>query len=240
MTRGGPGRREPLRGCHELSCFCHAAPRKCHVLSWAHAAASCFSRSSRCLCRSRHALNSGVSGRRSVALPSRSAGGAGGGPLGGYRPLPGFARRFRWRESGPPPGLPRKPRTAIRGLRGRRLQAAASGLRPASPPVRGEGRLRSSVPPFRQRAGRGVPVSRVIARAWVRGRGRAYRGGAARAPDCARETAHAPRPSVPAGGFFAAPSRSPAQKSRKAAPGEPPLSTFILHHTAKCQAHQGT
>ena len=80
MTRVGPGRRRgPLRGCHELSCFCHAALRKCHDVSWAHAAASCFSRASRCLCRSRHALNSGVSGRptktrsptwHSISLPS--------------------------------------------------------------------------------------------------------------------------------------------------------------------------
>ena len=104
----------------------------------------------------------------------------------------------------------------------------------------GGGRCRSCVPPSRQRTGWGVPVSRVIARVCARGRGRAYRGGAARAPDCARETADAPRPSVPAGVFFAAPSHRFLQKRRKAAPGEPPLSTFILHHTAKCQAHPGT
>ena len=36
-------------------------------------------------------------------------------------PLPGFARRFRWRESGPPPGLPRE--------RGRRLRAACGRFR---------------------------------------------------------------------------------------------------------------
>ena len=69
----------------------------------------------------------------------------------------------------------------------------------------------------------GVPFPRAIARACVRGRGRAYRGGAARAPDCARETADAPRPSVPAGVFFAAPSHRFLQKSRKAAPEAAPL-----------------
>ena len=116
----------------------------------------------------------------------------------------------------------------------------ARALRPASPPVRGEGRLRSCVPPSRQSKGRdGVPVSRVIARAWVRGRGRAYRGGAARAPDCARETPDAPRPSVPAGVFFAAPAIAFCRKAERR-PRKPPLSTFILHHTAKCQAHPGT
>ena len=26
MTRGGPGRQGPLRGCHELSCFCRSRP----------------------------------------------------------------------------------------------------------------------------------------------------------------------------------------------------------------------
>ena len=88
----------------------------------------------------------------------------------------------------------------------------------------------------KQRAGRCVPVSRAIARACARGCGRAYRGGAVRAADCARETPDAPRPSVPAGVFFAAPASRFLQKRRKAAPGEPPLSTFILHHTAKCQA----
>ena len=122
-------------------------------------------------------------------------------------------------------GLSRRPTRP--GLRRR-----ASALRPVSPPGRGGSRLRPSVPPSRQRAGRGVPVSRAIARACARGRGRAFRGGAVRARDCPRETAHAPRPSVPAGVFFAAPASRFLQKRRKAAPGEPPLSTFILHHIA--------
>ena len=121
-------------------------------------------------------------------------------------------------------------------MRGRFRRAAGAVLLSGC----GGGRLRSCVPPSRPRAGRGVPVSRVIARACARGRGRAYRGGAARAPDCARETADAPRPSVPAGVFFAAPSRRFLQKSRKAAPGEPPLSTFILHHMGESQARPGT
>ena len=146
-------------------------------------------------------------------------------------PLPGFARRFRWRESGPPPGLPRK--------RGRRLRATASGSRPVSPPVRCGGRSRSSVPPSRQRAGRCVPVSRAIARACARGCGRAYRGGAVRARDCPRETAHAPRPSVPAGVFFAAPAIAFCRNAERR-PRKPPLSTFILHHIEKCQARNET
>ena len=92
-----------------------------------------------------------------------------------------------------------------------------------------------------KRAGRGVPVSRAIARACARGRGRAYRGGAVRARDCPRETAHAPRPSVPAGVFFAAPSQSLSAETPKGGPpGEPPLSTFILSHFASGQALSGT
>ena len=71
----------------------------------------------------------------------------------------------------------------------------------------------------KQRAGRGVPVSRAIARGCARGCGRAYRGGAVRARDCPRETAHAPRPSVPAGVFFAAPSQSLSAETPKGGPG---------------------
>ena len=104
-------------------------------------------------------------------------------------------------------------------MRGRFRRAVGAFLLPGcGEGFGGGGRFRSCVPPSRQRAGRGVPVSRVIARAWARGRGRAYRGGAARAPDCARETPDAPRPSVPAGVFFAAPSHCFLQKRRKAAP----------------------
>ena len=102
------------------------------------------------------------------------------------------------------------------------------------------GQLRSSVPPSGQRAGRGVPVSRAFARARVRGRGRAYRGGAARARDCPRETAGAPRPSVPAGVFFAAPAIAFCRNAERRPPGEPPLSTFILHHPGESQASPGT
>ena len=64
---------------------------------------------------------------------------------------------------------------------------------------------------------RGLCFAR-IARVCVRGCGRAYRGGAVRARDCPRETPDAPRPSVPAGVFFAAPSHRFLQKRRKAAP----------------------
>ena len=116
-------------------------------------------------------------------------------------------RRSRWRASS-------TAETAARTEAGPRIGAGApSGVTVG-------GRSRSCVPPSRQSKGRdrGVPVSRAIARACARGRGRAYRGGAARAPDCARETPDAPRPSVPAGVFFAAPAGRFLQKSRKAAP----------------------
>ena len=134
-------------------------------------------------------------------------------------------RRSRWRTGSTAGATVGGMRCEASGARcvnpagpSRGLRRRARVLGPASPPVRGEGRSRSCVPPSRQWAGRGVPVSRVIARVCVRGRGRAYRGGAARAPDCARETADAPRPSVPAGVFFAAPGRRFLQKRRKAAP----------------------
>ena len=60
------------------------------------------------------------------------------------------------------------------------------------------------------------------------GRAGASCAGAVRAPDCARETADARLPSAPAG-VFCGPSRSPAQKSRKAAPGA--ASLFSFYHT---------
>ena len=73
----------------------------------------------------------------------------------------------------------------------------------------------------------------------LRGRGRAFRGGAVRARDCPRETAHAPRPSVPAGVFFAAPAIAFCRNAERR-PREPPLSTFILSHFASGQALPGT
>ena len=72
---------------------------------------------------------------------------------------------------------------------------------------------------------RRVPFPRV-SRAPLRGRAGASCAGAVRAPDCARETADARLPSAPAG-VFCGPSRSPAQKSRKAAPG----AAFYSHST---------
>ncbi len=99
----------------------------------------------------------------------------------------------------------------------------------------GGGRFRSCVPPFGQRAGRGVPVLRAF-----RGRARAGVGaGAVRAPDCARETAHAPLALAHAGSFFG-PQPVAFRRNAERRPREPPLSTFIIHHTAKCQARPGT
>ena len=74
----------------------------------------------------------------------------------------------------------------------------------------------------------------------VRARGRAYRGGAVRARDCPREAEGAPRPSVPAGVFFAAPSHASAQKRKRAAPETALPSTPILAHFANSQAPKQT
>ncbi len=122
------------------------------------------------------------------------------------------------------------------GMTGGGPRRRARALRPASPPVGGEGWLRSCVPPpSRQRAGRGVPVLRAF-----RVRARAGVGaGAVRAPDCARETAHAPLALAHAGGFFG-PQPVAFCRNDERRPRKPPLSTFILHHTAKCQARTGT
>ena len=122
------------------------------------------------------------------------------------------------------------------------LRRRARALRPASPPGRVGGRSRSFAPPSRQSKGRdGVSLFR----APLRGRARGAAGGCiaaarfARVIARARRHTHFARP-FPPGCFFAAPSRRFLQKRRKAAPGEPPLSTFILHHPAKCQAPSGT
>ena len=92
----------------------------------------------------------------------------------------------------------------------------------------------------KQRAGRVSLFCARFACAGVRGCGWAYRGGAARARDCPRETAGAPRPSVPAGVFFAAPAIAFCRNAERRPPGEPPLSTFILHHPGESQVPQGT
>ena len=117
----------------------------------------------------------------------------------------------------------------------------APALRPAPPPVRG-GRIGFGHRCLLRGKGRD---GRSLFRAPLRGRagggrGRAYRGGAVRARDCPRETAGAPRPSVPAGVFFAAPAIAFCRNAERRPPGEPPLSTFILHHTGESQASSGT
>ena len=77
-----------------------------------------------------------------------------------------------------------------------------------------------------------------IARAPARARGRAFRAGAVRAPDCARETADAPVPSAPAGAFLRPQPLSCAEK-RERRPRKPPLSTPILPHFFSGQARAG-
>ena len=71
----------------------------------------------------------------------------------------------------------------------------------------------------RRRAGRGGPCFARIAWAPARGRGRAYRGGAARAPDCAREAKGAPLPPAPSGPF-----------SRHRNPKRPPDNRLLPPH----------
>ena len=219
----GPGTvgRGPLRNCHEMSCDVMEA--RCGLLLFALLALPLPFAPCPVFERVR---------RRSVTLPSRLAGGVGGGPLGECRPSPGCARRFRWRESGPSPGLPRK-----RGGGG--FGRLAAGLRRQF----GTGIVHSHacLLPGKAKGGTGCPCfARVSRGRGCAGRGRAYRGGAVRAPDCPRETADAPRPSVPAGVFFAAPAIAFCRKAERRPPGEPPLSTFILHHLGESQVHSGT
>ena len=95
--------------------------------------------------------------------------------------------------------------------------------------------------PFRPRRRLGCPqaagpffarVSCVRARA----RRRAFRAGAVRAPDCAREAADAHLPSAPAGAFFG-PSRILRRKA-KGGPGSR-LSAIIIAHFSRTQALVG-
>ena len=167
--------------------------------------------------------------RRSVTLPSRLAGGVGGGPLSVTGLCRGFARRFRWRESGPPPGLPRK-----RGGGGfRRLAggfAAGAGWRSVSV-------MRASS--FGAKGRDGVPVLRafrVCGRAGPRARIAAARF--VRLIARARRHTHLARPFPP--GCFSRPPAVAFCRNAERRPRKPPLSTFILHHIAKCQARTGT
>ena len=226
-----PGRRRgPLRGCHDVSCFCHAALRKCHVLSWAHAAASCFSRSSRCLCRSRHASNSGVSGRRSVALPSRLAGGVGGGPLGVTGLCRASPAASAGAKAGPLPASPASP-----GLRSGACGGGGFRRRPLAC-----GRFRRQ---FGARVGFGHACllpgkgrdGASLFRASSRGRACAGAGGRIAAARLARLIArasrrtHLARPFPP--GCFSRPPAIAFCRNAERRPRKPPLSTFILHHT---------
>ncbi len=232
MTRGGPGRRSGACAA-ETPAEVSWNVMVCHVLSWARPATSCFSRSSRCLWRSRHALNLSSLPSWPVPLfvtpapacPRLRAGkpGSNHGPL---------CRRSRWRTGSTTGACP--PR-----LRGDRLpRSGATGASLAAGFSAGAGRgsvavMRAS---FGAKGGtRGVPVSRAF-----RVRARAGVGaGAVRAPDCARETAHAPLAPAHAGGFFG-PQPVAFCRNAERRPRKPPLSTFIIHHTAKCQAHPGT
>ncbi len=90
-------------------------------------------------------------------------------------------------------------------------RARRRALQPTSPPVRGEGRSRSFVPPWGPGAGRGVPVSRVSCAGACAG-GRAYRGGAVCARDCPCARARGSRPGK---------GRTPPVRSRRGVCGAP-------------------
>ncbi len=93
--------------------------------------------------------------------------------------------------------------------------AAGAGLAAGFAARPGRGSVAVMRASFGAKGGTGVPVLRAF-----RVRARAGVGaGAVRAPDCARETQDAPRPSVPAGVFFAAPSRLLSAETPKGGPG---------------------
>ena len=71
----------------------------------------------------------------------------------------------------------------------------------------------------KQRAGRVSLFCAPFACAGVRGRGRAYRGGAARAPDCPRETARRTSPVRSRRGLFRGPQPSLSAEKPKGGPG---------------------
>ena len=81
-------------------------------------------------------------------------------------------------------------------------------------------------------------------RAPLRGRARGAAGGRiaaarlARLIARARRQTHLARPFPP--GVFSRPPAIAFCRKAERRPRKPPLSTFILHHTAKCQAHTGT
>ena len=115
--------------------------------------------------------------KRPSPRPARGKGS--GGPIRADRALPPVEARASGggRRSCPPPRRQREPRRPARALRS------------ASPPVRGGGRLQSSFLLLRPGAG---SFSARIPRACARARRRAFRAGAVRAPDCAREAEGAP------------------------------------------------
>ncbi len=116
--------------------------------------------------------------------------------------------------------------------------------RPTPPPVGGGSWFRSFVPPWGQRAGRSVPVSRVSCAGGCAG-GRAYRGGAVCARDCPRARARGSGPGTgrtpPACSRrgFCGPQPCFLQKAERRS-REPPFSAPILHHSSGSQAISGT
>ena len=149
--------------------------------------------------------------------------------------LPGSARRFRCRASGPPPVLPRERGRGIEGGRisgrpfrhGAVLSGRGSGysVRFRRRSVFGMGS--SSRSDFRSAATlRRVPVSRVSpARAPA-----PVSAGAVRAPDCARDSGRT-CPVCFRRGLFSRPQPLSAQKCERR-PRKPPLSTLIILHVS--------
>ncbi len=91
----------------------------------------------------------------------------------------------------------------------------------------------------RRRPARRNPVSARIACAPVRGRGRVSAPARfAHLIARARRRTHLARPFPP--GSFSRPPAIAFCRNAERRPRKPPLSTFIIHHTAKCQARPGT
>ena len=133
----------------------------------------------------------------------------------------------------PPSGREQAPDLPFQPGRSVLCHPLEPAFRPASPPVRVGDRLRSSSLLLRREAG---PFSARILRGRACACRRAFRGGAVRAPDCAREAEGARLPSASHG--FSKIGAARPRGTREAAPDFASLGT-IIPHSARCQAHIG-
>ncbi len=170
-------------------------------------------------------LRASGSGGRSPAKPCRAG-----------RPAPGPSRRAGGEKNrgGLLPGVRRKrgggaaPMSSAQAPA--RAAAAGANLSAGIAASAGRGRLPSSVLLLRRGAG---PCSARILRGRLCACRRAYRGGAARAPDCAREAEGAPLPSASHG--FSESGAARPRNARDAAPDSASPGTIITQ-SARCQA----